>query len=160
MAANETPGKMKISWNPGKGREWLQRSDGARYTVGTGRKGTYEWVMKDGLHAAYHYPCGAQTRTPVVLVPPQSSAGVAYHACVEHNKAEARWEREATRTAEIPRRQFQQRADLAKNELNKLRRDYSRREMQSPGDGGGDGDRTNNPRGCVRDPLMELLGDE
>ena len=54
-------------------------------SVGTGREGTYHWVIKDGLHAAYHYPHGV--KTPVVLVPPQSSARRAYQACVDHNKA-------------------------------------------------------------------------
>ena len=54
-------------------------------SVGTGRKGTYHWGIKDGLHAAYHYPHGV--KTPVVLVLPQSSARRAYQACVDHNKA-------------------------------------------------------------------------
>jgi hypothetical protein len=66
----------------------VPRADGSRSKIGTGRWGTYEWVVKDGLWAAYHYPGGVQTRTPVVLMPPQSSAGKAYHACVEHNKAD------------------------------------------------------------------------
>ena len=62
MAANKSD--IKISWNPGKGREWLHRADGARYTVGTGRWGTYEQVVKDGLHSAYYFPRGVQTSTP------------------------------------------------------------------------------------------------
>jgi hypothetical protein len=65
----------------------LQRADGARYKTGTGHRGTYEWVVKDGLWAAYYYPGGVQThRTRVELMPPQVSGGKAYDACVEHNK--------------------------------------------------------------------------
>ena len=82
MSANETPHEFKISWsNP-----YFERGgtrDGV--SVGTGRKGTYHWVIKDGLHAAYHYPHGV--KTPVVLVLPQSIATRAYRACVDHNKA-------------------------------------------------------------------------
>lgn len=77
----------KLKWNPGKGKPLLQRADGAEYSIATGHRGTYEWVIKDGLHAAYHYPGGMQTEAPVVLVAPQSSWRRAYRACVEHNKA-------------------------------------------------------------------------
>jgi hypothetical protein len=87
MGANETTHASNLRWNPGKGREFLRRADGAQYSVATGRRGTYEWVVNDGLHAAYYYPGGVQTRTPVVLVQPQSSWKRAYQACVEHNKA-------------------------------------------------------------------------
>ena len=86
MAANETPQKMKIAWTPA-GPEMLRRADGTRYKTGTGVRGTYEWVVKDGLHGAYHYPGAVQTSTPVVLLAPQSSWRKAYLACVEHNKA-------------------------------------------------------------------------
>lgn len=86
MAANETPNGFKISWTPpGRGSDGLLRADGARYKIGTGLRGTYEWVVKDGLWAAYHYPGGVQTRAPVVLMPPQGSLHKAYRACVEHN---------------------------------------------------------------------------
>ena len=87
MAANETPSAFKLGWSPGKGRDWPCRPDGSEYSTATGHRGTYEWVTKDGLHAAYHYPGGVQTSTPVVLVPPQTSWQRAYKACVEHNKA-------------------------------------------------------------------------
>ena len=89
-AVNEVPlpvkGK-KLKWNPGKGKPFLQRADGAEYSIAAGHRGTYEWVIKDGLHAAYHFPGGAQTETPVVLIAPQSSWQRAYRACVDHNKA-------------------------------------------------------------------------
>ena len=84
MGANETPHEHKLRWsNP-----YFERG-GTRDGVSTavGRKGTYEWVIKDGLHAAYFYPGGVQTSTPVVLAPPGSSGAKAYRACVEHNKA-------------------------------------------------------------------------
>jgi hypothetical protein len=77
----------KLKWNPGKGKPLLQRADGAEYSIATGHRGTYEWVIKDGLHAAYHYPGGVHTESPVVLVAPQSNWKVAYSACVGHNKA-------------------------------------------------------------------------
>ena len=63
----------------------VPRADGPRSKIGTGRRGTYEWVEKDGLWAAYHYPGGVQTSTPVVLMAPPSSAGKSYNACVRHN---------------------------------------------------------------------------
>lgn len=85
MAAIETPHEYKLDWRPGKGM--FRRADGAEYKRATGRKGIYEWVVKDRLHAAYHYPGGVQTSTPVVLLAPQTSWGKAYRACVEHNKA-------------------------------------------------------------------------
>ncbi len=81
MAANETPDGFKLRWsNP-----YFERG-GTRDGLSTavGRKGTYEWVIKDGLHSAYHHPDGAQSRTPVVLVAPQTSARRAYKACVDH----------------------------------------------------------------------------
>ena len=81
-SATETLHELKISWsNP-----YFERG-GTRdgLSVGTGRKGKYHWVIKDGLHAAYHYPHGV--KTPIVLVSPQSSARRAYQACVDHNKA-------------------------------------------------------------------------
>jgi hypothetical protein len=88
MAANETPNAQKISWNPpGRGNDGWRRADGTRGKTGTGRLGTYEWAVKDGLWYAYHYPGGVQTRTPVVLMPPQGSEHKAYRVCVEHNKA-------------------------------------------------------------------------
>ena len=87
MAANNTPQSLKIKWNPGKGRDFLRRADGAEYSLGTGRRGTYEWIVKDGLHAAYFYADGVQTRAPTVLIPPQSSWKRAYQACVDHNKS-------------------------------------------------------------------------
>ena len=87
MAANETPQEMKIAWTPPGHSEMLRRADGTRYKTGTGVRGTYEWVVKDGLHAAYHYRGGVQTSTPVVLLAPQTSWRKAYRACVEHNKA-------------------------------------------------------------------------
>ena len=78
----------KLRWNPGKGRDFLRRADGAEYSIATGHRGTYEWVIKDGLHAAYHYPGGFHTETPIVLVAPQGSWQRAYRACVDHNKAQ------------------------------------------------------------------------
>jgi hypothetical protein len=88
IAATETPNAQKISWSPpGRGNDGWRRADGTRGKTGTGRFGTYEWAVKDGLWHAYHYPHGV--RTPVVLVPPQGSEHKAYRACVEHNKTGA-----------------------------------------------------------------------
>jgi hypothetical protein len=88
MAANETPQGMKLSWTilqsdrPGDGKHFTPDRRGTAAAVG--RKGRYEWTCRDGLHAAYHYPHGAET--PVVLLAPQRSAARAYQACVDHNK--------------------------------------------------------------------------
>jgi hypothetical protein len=79
MAANETPHAMKLAWTPGPG--FGQGGDGVNVAVG--RKGTYQWVYRDGLHPAYHYPHGS--KTPVVLPAPQDSWKRAYQAGVEHN---------------------------------------------------------------------------
>ena len=81
---NRKPKKLK--WRSGRGPELLRRADGAEVSIATGHRGTYEWVKKDGLNAAYHYPEGVHTDTPVVLVAPQRSWHRAYRACVEHNK--------------------------------------------------------------------------
>ena len=84
LAATETPAEFKLVWNPGNGRDFFRRADGAEYSTAIGHRGTYEWVVKDGLHSAYHYPHGSHT--PVVLQPPQRSWRRAYQACIEHNK--------------------------------------------------------------------------
>ena len=83
---NATRKPKKLNWRNGRGPERLRRADGAEVSIATGHRGTYEWVSKDGLHAAYHYPGGVHTDTPVVLLAPQSSWRRAYRACVEHNK--------------------------------------------------------------------------
>ena len=59
MGAIETPHDMKLAWTPGPG---FERGDGVNVAVG--RKGTYHWVIRDGLHAAYHYPAAVQARKP------------------------------------------------------------------------------------------------
>ena len=77
----------KLKWNRGKGKPLLRRPDGAEYSIATRHRGTYGWVIKDDLDAAYHFPGGAMTETPVVLVAPQRSCRRAHRACVDHNKA-------------------------------------------------------------------------
>ena len=82
-------GVEKLSWTPaGSGAPMLERPDGSRYKTAVGRWGTYEWVVdKAGRWAAYFFPGGVQTSTPVVLVAPGAgSEGQTYSACVRHNQ--------------------------------------------------------------------------
>ena len=58
-----------------------------RRKTGTGRLGTYEWAVKDGLWYAYHYPGELQTRTPVVLMPRKVASTSRTARAWQHNKA-------------------------------------------------------------------------
>jgi hypothetical protein len=86
MPATETPPEFKLKWNVRKGAEWWTRADGARWCEATGRKGIYELVVKDGLHAAYFCPRGNRAQCVVLLAPQSSSIGKSYQVCVDHNK--------------------------------------------------------------------------
>jgi hypothetical protein len=86
MAAVETPPEFRLKWNVLKGAEWWTRADGARWCEATGRKGIYERVIKDGLHAAYFYPKGDRSQCVVLLAPQSGSLRKSYRVCVDHNK--------------------------------------------------------------------------
>jgi hypothetical protein len=102
-----------ISWNPpGRGSDMLHRADGARYKSGTGSTGTYEWVVKDGLWAAYFYPGGVQMQTPVVLLAPQRAGSQgcrprgARPIIQARGQRLAKWRKQSAITLEYPEPHF------------------------------------------------------
>ena len=143
----------------------LGRSSPPQYFVrDTKSKAAHHWSYTDDAEDTAL--CGHEYAGQIIYEGPERPKSVCDQCEVILPKYHARWWREAARSAEISRRKFQQRADLAANELKKLQSEYDdllnrynalskQTERKSAGD-----DQGHVTFNGVHDPLLDLLDND